>query len=111
MTDVITFGWGEEYAVRGNFDLNTLRDLIKVKEVGGKYVLDDPERTNIVVKVNKPVAFNREDIENAEFIEAKGSADLYKKWYNDATAKINTLEAQIKGLLVPVEDTQEGGDS
>lgn len=94
MPDIISFGWGEEYAAGADFDLNTLRTLRKVREIDGKHVLSE-ERNNITVRISQSVAWEKKETENLELSEVKKTLNTYKRWYDEARKEAESLQQEL----------------
>lgn len=96
MVDIINIGYHENYAVNEEFDLNSLRQMVKVKEINGKFI---PEcSSNIEVKINREIVYSEEEKENIEKEELKTEKNKYYEWWKAERIKTEKLQAELKDI-------------
>jgi hypothetical protein len=103
--DIIKFGWSEEYAVDETFDLNCLRELIKVKELGRGYALD-AEKSGIVVHIGKGslVAIAEEAAENLKIRDLEDNLDSYRRAYEESQKTVKQLKEKLTNIQSVTEE-------
>jgi len=107
MGDIIKFGYGSEYAVGGNFNLNTLRELRKVESVGGKYLLEKAGKgSEITIEINQDIIVDEDKIDQEKLNKAIKDADQLRTWWLDEQTAHNKLKEKLAAITA-VKTEQE----
>jgi phosphopantetheine adenylyltransferase len=94
MSEIISFGYNEDYVVDESFDLNQLRKLRRTKKVGNVRTLDE-SNNNITVKFGATITIDEEVVNDELLQETKESLENYRKWYHQEQEKVKNLNADI----------------
>jgi len=97
MTDIIRFAYGCEYAVSRVFDLNILKELESVKEVGGKYVFDQ-ESNGITVEINRRIVDQEEDVYTLKIKDVEQKAEQYRRWWEDEQKCKEAIQRKLEAI-------------
>jgi hypothetical protein len=101
--DIIRFGYGEEFAVDGRFDLNNLRALKRVKTVGDKYIPDYTKKKSLEILLDCTVTYEEEEIEKVVVEDIKREKDQYSRWWNEEKTKTRKLSEELKCAKLEIE--------
>ena len=106
--DIIEFGWNYHFAVSDTFNLNTLRQLMPVKEEGKKFIPADEDTGSVRILLNKSVTFHPDEVEEAKLEKAESDVEQYSRWWKEEQGKSKKLEEELKCLKLDLEKIKKG---
>ena len=95
MADIISFSYGETYLVEDDFDLNTLRKLLKVRSVDNTYI-KNTDNQSISVIINAQIELDASKSIEVERSHSESEAKRNYKWYEEEKEKVDALTAENK---------------
>jgi hypothetical protein len=105
MADVIRFSWGTEYYVDRDFDLNTLRQLTPVKEVGREYIFDS-EGEGPTVYIGKKICYEASNLTTAEEEELRKKSKQYETWWKEEQQVTEKLKDKLASITEKIEEEE-----
>lgn len=92
--NIVKFAWGETFAVDGNFDLNHLKQFMKVKESNKIGYI--PVDNTITIELGKIVEFNPNTVEKINIDEITENRDYYQNQYWKLQEELKTISSELK---------------
>jgi hypothetical protein len=99
---VIEFGWSGSYAAPRDFDLNALKNLVRVERKAKNYI-PKADESEITIKIGADFTDEKEEIEKLELKEITEDRDNYKKWYHDGKAEFEKVKNELACLKKTIE--------
>ena len=94
MTTTIQFGYGDEWTLPDQFDLNVIRHLRKVETVGDKRLIKTGA-TQITLYTNVDLSVTEEEKDTAKLEDATMRADRNYRWYEEEKAKTKKIQDEL----------------
>lgn len=103
---ILSIGYGDNFLLDDDFDLNEIRSLTPVKESGGVFVPDDD--CKIELHFNKEYKVDHEDAMAVELAATIEDRDRWYKWFTEGGKKQEELKKEIDGLKIQLAEMTTG---
>lgn len=103
MTEILTIGYGNSFALEPGFDLNQLRRLHPVEEVKGNYV-PAPGHSDFYVTFNKTLIVDDAKIEESKLAKAEEDKENYRRWWSSEQEKTRKLQSDLDCLKLQLQE-------